>query len=118
MLACWIRGNKNLTIAAPASHVRSVRYMSEVRVYRRPTQVQRMGGEFIDTALYCAGVVSVRLCENPEKKLSRQFCVRFQCVFDSQSTSGFIRRLELVLIIFFMFINCVCSNVTYNLCFI
>ena len=26
VLACWIRGNKHLTIGAPASHVRFVRF--------------------------------------------------------------------------------------------
>ena len=61
MLACWIRGNKHLRIGALASHVRSVRYMSEVRVYRRPTQVQLMSGEFLETVLHWAGLVSVRL---------------------------------------------------------
>ena len=60
-MACWIQGNKHLAIGASASHVCSVRYMSEVRVYRRPTQVQLMRGEFLEIALYWAGVVSVRL---------------------------------------------------------
>ena len=30
-------------------------------MYRRPSQVQLMRGEFLETALYWAGVVSVRL---------------------------------------------------------
>ena len=76
MLACWIRGNKPLKIGAPASHVRSVRYMSRVPVYRRPTQVQLMRGEFLETALYWAGVVSVRLGAIAEKKVSKHCCVR------------------------------------------
>ena len=75
MLACLIRGNKHLRIGAPASHVRSVRYMSEVRVYRQPTQVQLMRGEFLETALYWAGVVSVRLGAIAEKKVSQHSCV-------------------------------------------
>ena len=69
MLACWIRGNKHLTIGAPASHVRSV------RVYRRPTQIQLMRGKFLETAVYWAGVVSVRLGAIAEKKVSQHFCV-------------------------------------------
>ena len=76
MLACWIRGNKHLRIGALASHVRSICYMSEVRVYHRPTQVQLMGGEFLETALYWAGVVSIRLGAIAEKKVSQHFCVR------------------------------------------
>ena len=75
MLACWIRGNKHLRIGAPASHVRSVRYMSEVCMYRRPTQVQLMRDEFLETALYWAGVVSVRLGAIAEKKVSQHSCV-------------------------------------------
>ena len=55
--------------------MRSVRYMSEVRVYRRPTQVQLMRGEFLEAALYRAGVVSVRLGAIAEKKVSQHFCV-------------------------------------------
>ena len=76
MLACWIRGNKHLTIGAPASHVRSIRYLSKVMVYCRPTQVQLMRGEFLETALYWAGVVSVRLGAIAERKVSRHSCVR------------------------------------------
>ena len=68
MLACLIRGNKHLRIGTLASHVRSVRYMSEVRVCRLPTQVQLMRGEFLETALYWAGVVSVRLGAIAERK--------------------------------------------------
>ena len=59
MLAFWIRGNKHLTIGAPPSHVRC--FKSEVRVYRRPSKVQLMRGEILETALSWAGVVSVRL---------------------------------------------------------
>ena len=55
--------------------MRSVRYMSEVRVDRRPIQVQLMRGEFLETALYWAGVVSVRLGAVAEKKVSQHFCV-------------------------------------------
>ena len=76
MLACWIRSNKHLRIGAPASQVLSVRYKSAVRVYRRPTQVLLMRGEFLETALYWARVVSVRLCAIAEKKVGQHFCVR------------------------------------------
>ena len=76
MLACWIRGNKHLTMGAPASHVHSVHYMGEVPVYRGPTQVQLMRGEFLETALYWAGVVSVLLGAIAEKKVSQHFCVQ------------------------------------------
>ena len=76
MLACWIRGNKHLTIGAPASHVHFVRFIkSEVRRYRRPSQVQLMRGEFLETALYWAGVVSVRLGAIAQKKVSQHSCV-------------------------------------------
>ena len=60
---------------APASHVRFVRFKSEVRVYRRPSQVQLMIGEFLETAPYWAGVVSVRLGAIAEKKVSQHSCV-------------------------------------------
>ena len=76
MLAYWIRGNKHLRVGAPASRVRSVRYMSEVRVYRRPAQVQLVRGEFLETALYWAGVVSVRLGAIAEKKVCQHFCIQ------------------------------------------
>ena len=76
MLVCWIRDNKHLTIGAPASHVRSVPYMSEVRMYCRPTHVQLMRDKFLETALYWAGVVSVRLGTIAEKKVSQHFCVQ------------------------------------------
>ena len=77
MLACWIQGNKHLTIGAPASHVRFVHfYQSEIRVYRRPSQVQLRRGEFLETALYWAGVVSILLGAIAEKKVGQHFCVR------------------------------------------
>ena len=44
-------------------------------VYRRPTQVQLMRGEFLETAPYWAGVVSVRLGAIAEKKVSQHSCV-------------------------------------------
>ena len=69
MLAGWIRDNKHLTIGAPVLHLRSVHYVGKVRMYRRPTQVQLMRGEFVETALYWAGVVSVRLGAIAEKKV-------------------------------------------------
>ena len=50
-------------------------FKSEVRVYHRPSQVQLMRGEFLDTALYWAGVVSVRLGAIAEKKVSQHSCV-------------------------------------------
>ena len=66
----------HLTIGAPASHVRLLRFFkSEVRVYRRPSQVQLMRGEILETALYWAGVVSVRLGAIAEKKVSQHSCV-------------------------------------------
>ena len=42
-------------------------------MYRRPSQVQLMKGEFFETALYWAEVVSVRLGTIAEKKVSQQF---------------------------------------------
>ena len=67
---------------------------------RRSSQVQLMGGEFLETALYWAGVVSVRLGAITEKKVSQHSSVSgVQCGFDHQSISCFIRRLELILII-------------------
>ena len=62
-------------IGTPASHVRSVRFLSEVRVYRRPTQVQLIRGQFLKAALYWAGVVSVRLGAIAEEKVSQHSCV-------------------------------------------
>ena len=56
--------------------MRFVRYKSEVHVYCWPTQVQLMRGEFLETALHCAGVVSVHLGVIAQKKVSQHFCVR------------------------------------------
>ena len=70
-----MQGNKHLTIGALVSHVRSVRYMSEVRVYRRPTQVQLMKGEFLKIALYWAAVVPVCLSAIAERKVCQHSCV-------------------------------------------
>ena len=64
-----------MTIGASASHARFVRFKSEVCMYRRPSQVQLMRGEFLETVLYWAGVVSVRLSAIAEKKVSQQSCV-------------------------------------------
>ena len=50
-------------------------YMSEVCVYRRPTQVQLMRGEFLETALYWVEVVFVGLGAIAEKKVSQYCCV-------------------------------------------
>ena len=44
---------------------------SEVRVYRRSSQVQLMRGEVLETALYWARVVSVRLGAIAEKKVNQ-----------------------------------------------
>ena len=44
-------------------------------MYRWPTQVQLMTGEFFETALYGTGVVSVRLGAVAEKKVSQHSCV-------------------------------------------
>ena len=46
-------------------------------MYCRPSQVQLMKGEFLETALFWAGVVSVRLGAIAEKKVSQQSCVGF-----------------------------------------
>ena len=67
---------KHLTIGALASYVHSVRYMSEVRVYRRLTRVQLMRGEFFETTLYWTGMASVLLGAIAEKKVRQHFCVR------------------------------------------
>ena len=48
---------------------------SEVRVYHQPSQVQLMRGEILETALYWAGVVSVRLGAIAEKNVSQLSCV-------------------------------------------
>ena len=50
-------------------------FKSEVRVYRRPSQVQLMRGEILETALYWAGVVSVRLGAIAERMASQHSCV-------------------------------------------
>ena len=76
VLACWIRGNKHLTIGARRHKCASFAFKSDVRVYRRPSQVQLMRGEFLETALYWAGVISVRLGAIAEKKVSQHSCVR------------------------------------------
>ena len=55
---------------------RSVRYISKFRMYRQPTQVQLMRGDFLETVLYWAGVVSDRFGAMAEKKVSQHFCVR------------------------------------------
>ena len=47
----------------------SFAFKSEVRVYRRPSQVQLMRGEILETVLYWAGVVSIRLGAIAEKKV-------------------------------------------------
>ena len=75
MLACWIQGNWHLVIGVPASHVRFAPYKSGAHVFRRPTQVQLMRGEFLETALYWAGVVALRLRVVDEKKVSQHSCV-------------------------------------------
>ena len=56
----------------------SFAFKSEVGVYRRPSQVQLMRGEFLETARYWAGVVSVRLGAIAEKKGESAFlCLGF-----------------------------------------
>ena len=45
------------------------------RVLRKPTLVQLMRGDFHETVLYWAGVVSVRLGAIAEKKVSPPSCV-------------------------------------------
>ena len=62
-------------IGAPALHERFAPYKSGVHVLRRPTQVQLTRGEFLKTAPYWAGVVSVRLGAIAEKKVSQHSCV-------------------------------------------
>ena len=68
---------------------------SEVRVHCRPILVQLMRGEFLETGLYWAGVVSVRLGAIAERRQVSIPVSGVQCEFDSQSISCFIRRLEL-----------------------
>ena len=75
---CWLA---RFEVISPddrclASHLRSVPYTSEVLLYRRPTKVQLMRGEFLETALYWAEVVSIRLDAIAEKKVRQHFCVR------------------------------------------
>ena len=64
-------------------------------MYRRSSQVQLMRGEFLETALYWAGVVSVHLGAIAEKREVSIPVSGVQCEFDSQSMSCFIRQLEL-----------------------
>ena len=40
-------------------------------MYRRPSQVQLVRGEVLETALYLAGVISVDLGVSAEKKVSQ-----------------------------------------------
>ena len=61
-------------------------------MYRRPSQVQLMRGDFLETAPYWAGVVSGRLGAIAEKKVSQPVS-GVQREFDSQSISCFIRQL-------------------------
>ena len=63
-------------IGAPALHVRFAPCLSRVHVFRRPTQVQRLKGEFFETGLYWAGVVALCLRVVAEKKVSQHSCVR------------------------------------------
>ena len=65
-----------MRIGALASHMRFVRYKSEVHVYCWPTQVQLMRGEFLEKALYWARVVSIRLGAIAKKKVSQHSCIR------------------------------------------
>ena len=62
---CWLAGFEGDSFA----------FKSEVRVCRRPSQVQLMRGEFLEMAPYWAGVVSVRLGAIAEKKVSQHSCV-------------------------------------------
>ena len=55
--------------------MRSIRFKCEVRVYRRLSQAQLMRGEFLEIALYWAGMASVRVGAIAEKKVSQQSCV-------------------------------------------
>ena len=64
-----------MVIGATASHVCFAPYKSGVHVFRRPTQVQLMRGEFLETAPYWAGVVSVRLGALAEKMVSQHSSV-------------------------------------------
>ena len=53
------------------SHLRSVRCMNEVQMYCRPTRVQLIRGEFLETVLYWEGVVLVGLGVMAEKQVSK-----------------------------------------------
>ena len=75
VLDFWIRRNKHLTIGALASPVVFVRFKSDVCVYRRTSQVQLLRGEFLEMAPCWAGVVSIRLGDIAEKKVSQHSCV-------------------------------------------
>ena len=46
-------------------------------MYRRPSQVQLMRGEFLETAPYWAGVVSVRLGAIAEEGKAAFLCLEF-----------------------------------------
>ena len=59
----------HLVIGALALHVPFAPYNAFC------TQVQLMRGEFLETALYWAGVVSVRLDAIAEKKVTQHSCV-------------------------------------------
>ena len=78
VLACWIRGNWHLVIGAPVLHMRFAPYKSGIHVFRWPTQVQLMRGEFLETALYWAGVfaLDLRLRVIDEKEVHQHSCVR------------------------------------------
>ena len=54
-------------IGALTSDVRFAPDKSRVHVFPRPILVQLMRGEFLETALYWAGVVALRLCVTAEK---------------------------------------------------
>ena len=51
-----------------ALNMRFAPYKSGVDVFRRPTQVQLMRGDFLETALYWAGVIALRFLVTAEKE--------------------------------------------------
>ena len=67
-----------------------------------------MRGEFLETAPYWAGVVSVRLGAIAGRRSFSIPVSGVQCEFDSQSISCFIRRLELSYIICSHSCECLC----------
>ena len=87
MLADWNRSDMHLTSGVVDVVCVRRSFKSGVHERRWPTQAQLMRGEFLETAPYWAGVVSVRLGAITEKKVSQHSCVWFQRWSVSRSSS-------------------------------